>query len=121
VTGVEVPTESPLSDGPAQARNTASRIEGVNKDKVRCESLSAPKSSKFFCENSACVPAPPSNDRDDISLASKTFPLASTASCGGLANGSNGTSSFSLFSIFAFSSSSSFALYSGHHNLSESL
>jgi hypothetical protein len=35
VAGVELPADSPRSDGPAQALKTASLIEGVNNDKVR--------------------------------------------------------------------------------------
>ena len=35
VAGVELPAESLRSDGPAHARKTASRIDGVNSDKVR--------------------------------------------------------------------------------------
>lgn len=35
VTGVEWPADSALSDGPAQALKTASRIDGVNNDNVR--------------------------------------------------------------------------------------
>ena len=120
VAGVEEPAESDRSDGPAHARKTASRIEGVNNDRVRCESVNAASRSRFFCENNEWISEPPSSDNEDISLASKTFPLESTASCGGLANGSKGTSSFSDFLACAISSSS-FALYSGHHNLNESL
>ena len=52
VAGVEDPAESLRSDGPAHALKTASRIDGVNSDKVRWESVSAANRSKFFCENS---------------------------------------------------------------------
>lgn len=48
VAGVELPADSFRSDGPAQARKTASRIEGVNKERVRWESVSAANRSKFF-------------------------------------------------------------------------
>ena len=120
VAGVELPAESLRSDGPAHARKTASRMEGVNNDKVRWESVRAASRSRFFCENNEWISDPPSSDNEDISLASKTFPLESTASCGGLENGSTATSSSSCFTACAISSSS-FALYSGHHNRSESL
>lgn len=81
--------------------------------------MSAANRSKFFCENNEWISDPPSRESDDISLASRTFPLASTASCGGLAKGSTGTSLFSVASSANFSSS--LALYSGHHNLKDSL
>jgi hypothetical protein len=103
VAGVEVPVESVRSEGPAQARKTASRIEGVNNERVRCESVKAAKRRRFFWENNEWISDPPSNDRDDISLASRTLPRASTASCGGLANGSTATSSFSGFPACATS------------------
>lgn len=93
VAGVDEPAESPRSEGPAQALKTASRIDGVNNDKVRCESVSAAKRRRFFCENNEWISEPPSKVNDDISLASTTFPLESTASCGGLAKGSTATSS----------------------------
>lgn len=120
VAGVELPADSFLSDGPAQARKTASRIEGVNKERVRCESVKAARRSRFFWENNEWISDPPSRDNEEISLASRTFPLESTASCGGLENGSTATSSFSCFAACA-TSSSSFARYSGHHNRNESL
>lgn len=123
VDGVETLVLSFRSAGLAQARKTASRIEGVNRDSVRWESVKAPSRSRFFCENSEGISDPPSRDKDDISLASRTFPLASTASCGGLANGSTGISSSSFFSDLAAcaASWSSLALYSGHHNRKDNL
>ena len=48
VAGVEVPAESVRSDGPAQARKTASRIEGVKSDSVRWEFVKAAKRRRFF-------------------------------------------------------------------------
>ena len=48
VAGVDVPAESVRSDGPAQARNTASRIEGVNNESVRWESVRAANRKRFF-------------------------------------------------------------------------
>lgn len=110
-----------LSAGLAQALNTVSRIDGVKSDSVRCESLSAASRNRFFCENNECISDPPSSDREDISFASKTFPRASTASCGGLENGSIGTSSSSDFPACSADSWSSFALYSGHHSRNDNL
>lgn len=80
VAGPEEPIVSLRSEGPAQALKTASLMEGVNNDKVRCESVNAAKRSKFFWENRECISDPLSKDNEEISLASRTFPLASTAS-----------------------------------------
>lgn len=46
VLGVAAP--SPRSDGPAHALKTASRIEGVNRDSVRCESVRTASLTRFF-------------------------------------------------------------------------
>lgn len=50
VVGVEVPADSARSEGPAQARKTASRIEGVKRERVRWESVRAARRNRFFCE-----------------------------------------------------------------------
>lgn len=91
----DVRVASSRSIGAAQARTRTSWIPGVNNDKVRCESLKAPRRTKFFCENSEWV-SEPSKDKDDNSFGSSTWPFASTASAGRAANGSIATSSSSF-------------------------
>ncbi len=44
------PGTSPCSEAPAQARKTASRIEGVKRDRVRWELFNAARRRRFFCE-----------------------------------------------------------------------
>lgn len=116
--GVFNPGASPLSVGPAQARNTASRIEGVKRDKVRFESFSVARRTRFFWENNDCVSSPESNANDAMAAEFKTFPVESTGSCGGLARGSTTFSSFGGDSALS-NSWSSRARYSGTHNRSD--
>ena len=50
VAGVFDPGTSPCSGAPAQARKTASRIEGVKSERVRWELFNAARRRRFFCE-----------------------------------------------------------------------
>ncbi len=110
---------SPRSVGPAQALKTASRMLGVNRDNVLCESVNAARRRRFFCEKSECASEPASREIEAIWLASRGFPEKSTGSCGGLARGSTAFSSGTDFWSFRASSSSSFARYSGTHSLKD--
>ena len=74
--GVLVPVESLRSDAAAHARNTVSRIEGVKRDSVRCDSVSAARRSIFFCEKEACISVGVSSEKEVSSISSKPLPLA---------------------------------------------
>ena len=87
---------SPRSRGPVQALKTASRIDGVKRDSVRWESVRVASRIRFFWEKSDCVSIDESSDSDATSAGVKTFPLASTGSCGGVANGSTTDSELGL-------------------------
>ena len=90
--GVVVPVISPCSAAPAHARNTASRIGGVKRDRVRWESVRVARRNKFLCEKVACVSDGLSMERDATSASSKGRPNASQALIGGEASGSMGCS-----------------------------
>jgi hypothetical protein len=111
------PVNSPLSVGPAQARKTTSRIGGVNKDNVRCESVRVARRSRFFLENKVSLPE--SRDMDAISAAFRGLPEESTASWGGLARGSKAGSSCDVPRLAG--SCCCRASCSGTHKRSESL
>lgn len=106
---------SPGSERPVHALYTTSRMDGVNKDSVRCESVRAARRSKFFCENREWVSTPDSSDSDAISDAFKAFPKASTGSWGGLAKGS-----WPGPSVSTLVCSSSRSRYSGTHSRKDS-
>lgn len=118
--GERIPVASERSVGPAQALKTTSRMPGVNSDSVRWEFVSAARRRRFFSEKRECVSALESSDKDAICAASRAFPKQSTGSWGGLARGSVICSSSGGCFAFCASSSSSRALYSGTHNLSDS-
>jgi hypothetical protein len=71
---------SPKSDDAVHALYTTSWIDGVNKDKVRWESVNAARRSRFFCENRECISTPESSDSEAISDGFRAFPEASTGS-----------------------------------------
>lgn len=70
----------------AQARKTASRIEGVNSDNVRWDCDSAARRRRFFCENVAWVSVGLSREMGRMEESSST----GAGSCAGLARGSIG-------------------------------
>jgi hypothetical protein len=114
--GVAIP-DSGLSGCPAHARKTASRIPGVKRDKVRCDSDRAARRRIFFCEKEACI-SPESSDNSEIWASSNGLPNASTASCGGDARGSMAAVvSLALSSLSSVSSSR----YSGDNMRSDNL
>ncbi len=112
------PGMSPLSNGPVQARKTAPRIDGVNSDSVRCESVKVASRTRFLRENNDWVSTDESSDKDATSAGLNTAPVESTGSCGGLANGSTTTSS--LTGDLVPSSRSSCALSAGTHSRNDS-
>lgn len=77
--GVAAP-ESGLSEWPAQARKTASRMPGVKSERVRCDSESAARRRIFFCEKDAWISPGESSDSAEIWDSSSGLPNASTAS-----------------------------------------
>lgn len=121
VTGVLLPGASPRSVGPAQALKTTSRRLGVNKDKVRWESVSAASRRRFFWEKSECVSVVESSDNDAICDASSGLPERSTGSLGVLASGLVTGSSVVGLSLWRARSSSSRIWYSGTHKRSDNL
>ena len=83
---VYVAGDSLRSVAPAHARYTVSLIEGVKRDSVRCDSVSAARRSKFFCEKEAYISVGLSREMKLVSLSSNCMGF-----CGGLASGSTGT------------------------------
>jgi hypothetical protein len=78
--GLPISVPSVRASGPAQARKTVSRMDGVKRDSVRCDSARAARRRRFFCEKEAYVSV------DEASIAkgepSAVVPRGSTGSCG---------------------------------------
>lgn len=110
---------SACSIEPVHALKTTSRIDGVNRDSVRWESVRAARRSTFLREKRECISTPESRDRDAISDVDRTFPEASTGSWGGFNRGSRPGPSRDGFVTWAEVVSSS--LYSVPHSRKESL